>query len=140
MNKLAERNLHEHVNEFDSTEKVDAIGENKPCMMPFEHWLKQTSPGSVMSNELYEWVRDAYEAANTPVEQNDYMHVKNISELYNSVENKLFALVKRVKGSEFDTHNDSCSDAIRALEQYIFGCTTGDGEVAALCQHQGENL
>lgn len=76
---------------------------------------------------IFELVTELQEYRNAaPIVPEDYLHLKNVQELYHNVERKLFALTKRVK-PDFDTHNDSCSDAIRELERHIFGGTVEDG-------------
>lgn len=109
------------------SEQVALQPELAKVIYHFRDWNEGFPVERFKADYVISWMLANYPPAQpAPVVPDDYQHLKNVSELYNSVERKLFALTQRVKPA-FDTHNDSCSDAIRVLEQHIFGILTEDG-------------
>ena len=56
-----------------------------------------------------------------PVVPDDYQHLKNVNELYDSLNKRLFGLAQRIKGPSFDSYAYALSQAIDVLETEIFG-------------------
>lgn len=83
---------------------------------------------------LYEALKIVMFAPPAPAVPDDYQHLKNVQELYNSQEERLFSLAQRIKGVSFDKYSHTTAQAIDVLERAIFGDDGNDFRAAMLAQ------
>ncbi|WP_369606232.1 hypothetical protein [Serratia marcescens] len=112
--------------------------EAQPVLYASEETLAYAKEGEkslvTWSEPMGDAVIPLYTSPPAPAVPDDYLHLKNVQELYHSQEERLFALAQRIKGVSFDKYSHTTAQAIDVLEREIFGDDGGACRAAMLAQ------